>query len=136
MRDKKVMHVIRVLFLLCQNPFEQHTRGWILVAKIPDHLAIGLDRNPLRYQIFLDHFDQIVALDILRGGPRCDTFRVEVRLTAELIDSLSEKVEMLLLIFRVLSKLIFHRLTCQTRRTNGVKFIAEYTNDFRRHSMV
>src|SRR5262245_4687759 len=124
-RDKKVMHVVRVLILLCQNPFQQHTRGWVLVAKIPDHLAIGLDRNPLRYQIFLNHFDQIVALDVLRGGTRRDTFWVEIRLTAQLIDPLSEKVEMLLLIFRVLSKLFFHCLTCQTLRTNGVEFIAE-----------
>src|SRR5438094_5105724 len=103
---------------------------------MPDHLAIGLNGDPLCNQIFLDHFNQVVALDILRGGSRRDTLRVEVWLSAELIDPLGEKVEMLLLLFRVLSELFFNRLTGEASRANGVKFVAEDANDLCRHSMV
>src|SRR5207247_7504405 len=103
---------------------------------MPDHFAIGLNGDPLCNQIFLDHFNQIVALDIFRGRSRRDTLWVEVWLSAELIDPLGEKVEMLLLLFRVLSELFFNRLTGEASRASGVEFIAEYANDLRRHSMV
>src|SRR6185436_20525698 len=99
----EVMHVIGMLLLLGQNVLQHYTRRRVVVTKMADHLAIGLNGNSLCNQIFFDHFNQIVSLDIFRGRSRRDTLRIEVWLSAELIDPLGEKVEMLLLLLRVLS---------------------------------
>src|SRR5262245_60255214 len=103
---------------------------------MPDHVAIGLNGDPLRNQILFDHVHQILALDILGGGPRRNSFRIQVGLSAELIDPLGEKVEMLLLLRRVLCELRLHRLAREAGRTNSVEFVTEYANDLGRYSMV
>src|SRR5262245_37984275 len=136
MSHKQVMHVIRVLLLLGQNPLQKRTSRWVVVTKMPHHVAISLNGDSLCNQIFLDHVNQIVALDILRGRSRRDALRIEVWLSAELIDSLSEKVEMLLFLLRVLSEFFFDRLTGEACSANRMVFVAEYANDLRRHSMV
>jgi len=96
MSNKQVMHVIGVLFLLSQNPLHQSACRGVFVRKIPDHVTIRFDGDALGNQIFLDHFNQIIALDILRSGARRNTVWVEVWFTAELIDPLREKVEVCL----------------------------------------
>jgi hypothetical protein len=90
MSDQQVVHVVRVLFLLRQNPLEQHARGHILVAEMAHHIPVRLDGDALGNQIFFDHVDQVLTLDILRGRAGDDTVRIEVWLTAELIDPATE----------------------------------------------
>ena len=70
MRDEEVMHVIRVLFLRCQNPLQQDTRGRVFLAEISDHFPIGFNGYPLGDEVLFDHFHQIVALDVLRSRSR------------------------------------------------------------------
>ena len=38
----------------------------ILVTEVLDDVAVTVDGDPFRYQVFLDHAHQRVALDILR----------------------------------------------------------------------
>src|SRR5215813_2648110 len=122
MGHKQVMHIIRVLLLLGQNTLQKHTRRRVVIAKITDHLAVRLNGHPLRNQIFLDHFNQIVTLNVFRSRSRRDALWIEVWLSAKLIDPLREKVEMLLFLLRVLSEFCFNRLTGEAGSTNGVEF--------------
>ena len=95
MSDEQIVHVVRVLFLLRQNPLEQHARGHILVAEMAHHIPVRLDGDALGNQIFFDHVDQVLTLNILRGRAGDDTVRVEVWLTTELINPLGQPVQML-----------------------------------------
>src|SRR5438876_1019149 len=131
MSHEQVVHVVRVLLLLREDPFEQHPCGGIPVAEVAHHLAVGLDGDALGDQIFLDHVDQVLALGVLRGGPGADAVRVQVRLAAELIDPLGEEIEMLLFLLRVLSELFLDRLAGEPGRADGVVLVAEDADDLR-----
>src|SRR5207245_10483724 len=74
---------------------------------------------------------QVLALDVLRGGPRADAVRIQVRLAAELIDPLGEEIEVLLFLLRVLSKLFLDRLAGESGRADGVELVAEDADDLR-----
>src|SRR5262249_27556267 len=74
--------------------------------------------------------------DILRGGARRDTIRIEVWFTAELIDPLCEKIKMLLLLSGVLRELLLNRFTGETSRANGMELISQNTHDLGRDGMV
>src|SRR5215467_12002040 len=136
MTDEEVMHVIGVLFLLSQNPLHQNACRRVLVRKIPDHVAIRFDGDALSDQIFLDHFNQVIPFDVFGSRASRDTIGVQVWFTAELIDPLREKVEVLFLLFGMLGEFFFDRFTGETSCANGVEFITENTNDLRRDSMV
>src|SRR5438874_4928121 len=86
---------------------------------------------PICNQIFLDHVDQVLALGVLRGGPGADTVRIQVRLAAELIDPLGEKIEMFLFFLRVLSELFLDRLAGESGGADGVELVAENAHDLR-----
>src|SRR6266481_5427170 len=131
MGHEQVVHVVRVLLLLREDPFEEHPGGRIPVAEVAHHLAVGLDGDALGDQIFLDHVDQVLSLDVLRGGPGADPVRVQVRLAAELIDPLGEEIEMLLFLLRVLSELLLDRLASEAGRADGVELVAEDADDLR-----
>src|SRR5438094_557907 len=131
MGHEQVVHVVRVLLLLREDPFEEHPGGGIPVAEVAHHPAVGLDGDALGDQIFLDHVDQVLSLGVLGGGPGADPVRVEVRLAAELIDPLGEKVEMLLFFLRVLSELSLDRLAGESGRADGVVLVAEDAHDLR-----
>src|SRR3989441_6305223 len=45
--DEQVVHVVRVLFLLRQDPLQHHARGRVLVAEVAHHLTVRLDGNTL-----------------------------------------------------------------------------------------
>ena len=77
---EQVVHVVRMLLLLRQNPFEEHPGGRIPVAEVAHHLAVGLDGDALGNQIFLDHVDQSIALDVFSMTARDQTGRIKVRL--------------------------------------------------------
>src|SRR5437016_14135354 len=131
MGHEEVVHVVRVLLLLREDPFEEHPCGGIPVAEVAHHLAVGLDGDALGNQIFLDHVDQVLALGVLRGGPRADAVRVQVRLAAELIDPLREEIEMLLFPLRMLRELLLDRLAGESGRAHGVELVAEDAHDLR-----
>src|SRR5438128_175248 len=131
MGHEQVVHVVRMLLLLREDPFEEHPCGGIPVAEVAHHLAVGLDGDALGDQIFLDHVDQVLALGVLRGGPGADAVRVQVRLAAELIDPLGEEVEMLLFLLGVLSELLLDRLAGESGRADRVEFVAEDAHDLR-----
>src|SRR6266404_1167434 len=131
MGHEQVVHVVRMLLLLRQNPFEEHPGGRIPVAEVAHHLAVGLDGDAFGNQIFLDHVDQVLALGVLRGGPGADPLRVQVRLAAELIDSLGEEIEMLLFLLRVLSELFLDRLAGESGRADGVELVSKDAHDLR-----
>ena len=105
-RDQEVVHVVGVLFFLRQDLLEQHARRRVLVREVADHVAVGLDRDALGDEVLLDHVDEVLALDVLRGGARGDPVRVQVRLAAELVDALGEPEQVLLLLVRVLLELL------------------------------
>jgi len=63
--------------------------------------------DALGHQILFDHVNQVLALDELRSRPGKEPLRIEVRLAAELIDPLTKKVQVRLLFFGVLRKLLF-----------------------------
>src|SRR5206468_11210811 len=128
---EQVVHVVRMLVLLRQNPFEEHPGGRISVAEVAHHLAVGLDGDALGNQVFLDHVDQVLALGVLRGGPGADTVRIQVRLAAELIDPLGEEIEMFLFFLRVLSELFLDRLAGESGGADGVELVAENAHDLR-----
>src|SRR2546422_5001306 len=131
MGHEEVVHVVRVLLLLREDPLEKYPGSRIPVAEVAHHLTVGLDGDALGDQIFLDHVDQVLALDVLRGGPRADAVRIQVRLAAELIDPLGEEIEMLLFLLRVLSKLFLDRLAGEPGRADGVVLVAEDADDLR-----
>src|SRR5438132_5002524 len=131
MGHEEVVHVVRVLLLLREDPFEQHPCGGIPVAEVAHHLTVGLDGDALGDQIFLDHVDQVLSLGVLRGGPGADAVRVQVRLAAELIDPLGEEIEMLLFLLRVLSKLFLDRLAGESGRADGVVLVPKNAHDLR-----
>ncbi len=58
--------VVGVLFLHREDALEHPLGGRVLVADVVDHLAIAVDRDALRDEIFLDHVDQVLALDVFR----------------------------------------------------------------------
>src|ERR1700744_3493253 len=60
-RHEKIVHVIRVLLFHDQNAFEHGSRTRILIAEIADQLTVVIHRNSFRYQIFLDHLDEIAG---------------------------------------------------------------------------
>src|SRR6266404_3808153 len=131
MGHEQVVHVVRVLLLLREDPFEEHPGSRIPIAEVAHHLAVGLDGDALGNEIFLDHVDQVLALGVLRGGPRGDAVRVQVRLAAELIDPLGEEIEMLLFLLRMLSELFLDRLAGESGRADGVELVAEDAHDLR-----
>src|SRR4029077_12501443 len=55
---------------------------------------------------------------------------------SELIDARGQKVEMLSLLLRVLSKLLFHRLAGEPGRAHRVELVAEDAHDLRGHRVV
>src|SRR5437016_2082577 len=131
MGHEEVVHVVRVLLLLREDPLEKYPGSRIPVAEVAHHLTVGLDGDALGNQIFLDHVDQGLALGVLRGGPGADTVRIQVRLAAELIDPLGEKIEMLLFLLRVLSELFLDRLAGESGGADGVELVAENAHDLR-----
>src|SRR5438132_8064173 len=131
MGHEEVVHVVRVLLLLREDPLEKYPGSRIPVAEVAHHLTVGLDGHALGDQIFLDHVDQVLALDVLRGGPGADPVRVQVRFAAELIDPLGEEIEMLLFLLRVLSELLLDRLAGEPGRADGVELVPEDADDLR-----
>jgi hypothetical protein len=77
MRDQQVVHVIGMFFLDPEDAFDHHPRAGVVIAEIPDQLAVVIDRDALGDQVFADQFDQIAALQILRGRSRGQAFRTE-----------------------------------------------------------
>src|ERR1700722_1760850 len=133
---QEVVHVIRVLFFLRENPLEHHPCRRVLVAEVAHHVAVGLDGDALGHQILFDHVNQVLTLDEFRCRPGKEALRIEVRLAAELIDPLTKQVQVRLLFFGVLRKLLFDRLTRKPGRGDRVELVAQYAHDFGRHSMV
>src|SRR5213594_4998965 len=131
MGHEQVVHVVGVLLLLRQDALEEHPGGRIPVAEVAHHLTVRLDGDALGDQVFLDHVDEVLALGVLRGGPGADPVRVQVRLAAELIDSLGEEIEMLLFLLRVLSELFLDRLAGESGGADGVELVAENAHDLR-----
>ncbi len=58
--------VVGVLFLHREDALEHALGGRVLVADVVDHLAIAVDRDALGDEVFLDHVDQVLALDVFR----------------------------------------------------------------------
>src|SRR5687768_1714957 len=91
-----------------QNSFEHAPRSRIVVAEISDHLAITIDCNTLCDEIFLDHFVERCAFDVLRVATHQQSFGIEIRFTLELNYSLSDLIRMPLLVVGMLQKLSRH----------------------------
>ena len=53
-----VRHVVRVFFFLGQDLFEQTAGSRVFVTDVLNDFAIAIHRNPLSYQVFVDHFFQ------------------------------------------------------------------------------
>ncbi len=75
--DQQVVHIVRVLFLDAENAFEHDPGGRVVVAEVADELAIVLDGDPLGYEVFPNHVDQVLAFGVLRGGAGRQALRIE-----------------------------------------------------------
>src|SRR6266567_4445839 len=71
MGHEQVVHVVRMLLLLREDPFEEHPGGGIPVAEVAHHLTVGLDGDPLGEKIemllFLLRVLSELLLDRLAG---------------------------------------------------------------------
>src|SRR3569833_981376 len=56
--------IFRMLFLYCENLFEQPARSRIVLVEEFNHLAIAVYRDPFGDKIFLDHLDQTLTLHV------------------------------------------------------------------------
>src|SRR6185437_12254667 len=56
--------VVSVFFFHRQDAFQHPPRGGIVRINVSDHLAITVDSDALRHQVFLDYVDQISTFDI------------------------------------------------------------------------
>ena len=88
--------------------------------------------DPLGNEIFLDHFHEIGALDVLRCRPCGQSFRVKVGLTAKLIDTLGHRSRMRLLFLRVLVEFLLHSFACDSGGANRVHRISQHAYNLRR----
>ena len=80
----------------------------VVMSLSPSHRTISAvrgDRDALGHEIFLDHVDQVGALDVLGVAAGDERGRVEVRLALQLHDSRGDLIGVALLFGRVLQEL-------------------------------
>src|SRR5205085_12679061 len=82
------LEIFGVLFLVGQNLFHDAPARRIVIAQITDDLAVGINSDPFRNQIFTNHIQERIALHVLRMTAHLQAFGAEIGLTIELRDSL------------------------------------------------
>ena len=90
-----VRHVIRMLFFLRQDVFEDASGGRVFFADVLNDLAVAVDGDPLGDQVFVDHLLEGIAGHVLGVGVFRQQVRVELRLTAQLHDAFGQSVGVL-----------------------------------------
>jgi len=118
-----------VLFLRGQDAFQHPASGGIVLGDVADHLAVGVDGDPLGHQVLLDHVDEVVALDVFGVAAREEAFGVEVRLAPELVDALGDQVSMGLLLAGVLEEFRGHGLRVDARGHVVVPLVAKHAHE-------
>src|SRR3990172_680089 len=84
--------VLGMPFLGGEDLLEPAPRRRVAITQVLDHLAVGVDGDPLRHQVLADHVDQAFALDVLRMAPRQETVGIHVGRSAELHDPLGDGI--------------------------------------------
>jgi len=130
MNRQQIEQVRCMLFLHCKNGFEHRARCGIIVGEVADQFAIVIYGDAFRDQIFADHTDQIRACDVLRRRAASETFRIEIGITAELIDALGDSEGMLHLLARVLREFLRNAFTGQARGHDRMLSVAQDADEF------
>src|SRR3546814_6700690 len=76
--------VFGVLLFLGEDFFHHPTAGRIVAAEVIDDFAIAVDRDALGNQIFLQHFDNVLAFDVVLMRTRPEAIRRSEANTSEL----------------------------------------------------
>lgn len=90
-----------MLFLYCQNGFQQALRRRILSAHIIHHFAVAIDGDTFRHQVFFNHVGQCRAFHIFCMAAISQRIRAEIRCTAQLNDTFRNLISMTLLFIRM-----------------------------------
>src|SRR6185312_3581419 len=113
-----------------QQLFQDHASGGIVIAKIADHALIDLDDDSLSDEIFADHVGQVFAFNVLGNRALQQVFGVEVRLAAELLDSLGQHIGVLAFCVSMVLELAGHSFTVDAGGHEVMVNIAQQANDF------
>ena len=97
-RFEERLHIFSVFLLISHNSFHHGARGGIVIAKVAEDFVVGLDGDPPSHQVFPNHLEQRCAFDILRMAASGEPFRIKVRRTSQLDNTLSRQVSVTLLL--------------------------------------
>src|SRR3569833_1472503 len=111
--------IFRMLFLYCENLFEQPARSRIDLVEVFIHLAIADYRDPFGDKIFLDHLDQTLTLHDFGLTARQHAIRCKIGLAAKLHDARGDAVCVSLLLIRMLEEFSSHVLRVEAGGRGG-----------------
>jgi hypothetical protein len=89
---------VGVFLLHREDSLEHAFDRRVLVADVLDHLAVAVDRDALGDQVFLDHVDQVLTLDVLGVAARGEALGRGVRLALQSRDARRDLVGVLRLL--------------------------------------
>src|ERR1700682_2770295 len=119
-----------MLFFDRENTFHHGAGTGVIVPEIANELAIVIHGDALGDEIFFDHLHQIVRAAVFRRRAGRQAVRVEIGLSAELIDALRDLLHVIGLVLGVLREFRFHTLAGNARGSHGMHGVAEHAYDF------
>src|ERR1700687_622307 len=133
---EQVRQVVGVFFFLGLNLLDHASRSSIEGRKKSGHFTVAVDRDALCHQVFLDHVDQVLALDVLGVAAAQQSVRRQIGRPAQLHDSLRYKVRVLLFLACMFQKILWHGAGMNTLGHEIVALVSKHTDDLGRERFV
>jgi hypothetical protein len=133
---QQIGQLVGVLLFHGQDLLHHATRGRVLISEVLDEVAVAVDGDSFRHEIFLDHAHQRIALDILGVAAAHQTLGGEIGRPTQLHDARRDLVGMCQFLVRMVEKLLGHALRMNASRHEVMAPVTEYTHEFRRQGIV